>query len=401
MQQGYGPEGRRAIANLVTLDQRKGRNLTNAQVMPAAQYVDKNQPAARLALRRTASFLLIRDVLQDIAGSIPCVMAAQDDPVTTPRIGMLVTAQLEALRQQVDIGMHDAGGKVQSGERILPLALRSQAFDHFMQAHTPTLKGIVESCTQVGAQRNHALEHYLKILVRNYLGTTDRLPSGLGHNEFFEARGMRFMQDSIGLRLVDYDFLNGTCFGAETNGRFGAMFIDPEDCSHPFGNPCEGGLDEQFYATGFEHCSIPQKQAAVLILKTFWEAIYLEVSVAEWKGKASTNMAEALLAQATELDRRYHGSIETGDFCEERGTDPANQRKELVDAARMLAPAVKAFSLDTGTTMVGDPDLDAWLQSPQFAKDMEGLKFPEFRHWLLGAASVKQALLRTSVFAKR
>ncbi len=395
-----GPAARQAIDNLETCDRLSGRNLTNAQVLPSAAYVDRNAPAARTALRRTASFLLVRDVLQDVAAGIPAIMAGGADLDTALGRGTLVTAQLEALHQQVDAGMAAARDKMRNGQRILPFYMRGQAFDHFMQAHVPTLTGIVQSCTQVGAQRTHALEHYLKTIARNYLGATNRLPRGLAPGQFFTALGRRFTQDSIALCLVDYNTLHGTYFDTQQGGCFGAMFIDPEDCSHPFGDPSEGSLDEQFYATGFEHCSLPKKQAAVLILKTFWELNYLEQLVGEFKGKASANPAEAHLAQASELDRNYQGAVQTGDYLDERGLDPANQRKRVIDPVRVLTPVLADYKARTGAALVCDPNLDAWLQSPQFAKDMDSLAVPESRAWIIAVAEAKKALLRTSVFAR-
>ncbi|MBC7514610.1 MAG: hypothetical protein H7234_09265 [Herminiimonas sp.] len=400
MQHDRDPSGRRAISNLETFHQRSGGNLTNAQVLPTADHVDRSRPEVRAALRRTASFLLVRDLLRDVADAVPAVMAAEERPATRPRVAMLVTAQLEALHKHVEACRVAAWNKVQGGQRIAPLAMRGPAFDQFMQAHVPTLTGIVDGCTQVGAQRTHVLEHYLQVLARNYLGATDRLPRGVAGNEYFDLAGIRFTDDSIGVRLTDCNTLHGMYFDAGNGGNFGAMFIDPENCSHPCGNPSKGSLDEQFHASGFEHCSIRQKQAAVLIQKTFLEVLKLEESVAQLKGKTSTNLATAHQARASERDCQYSGALETGDFFDCTGIDPADQRDRLVNAVRVLAPVAREYAARTGTALVGDPGLDAWLQSPQFAKDLESLAMPEIRNWMLGIACVKEALLRTPVFAK-
>ena len=396
----YDPSDRRAISNLATFHQRSGRNLTNAQVMPTADYADRNRPEVRAALRRTASFLLVQDLLRDVAGGVPAIMIADPCPATIPRVGMLVTAQLEALHEHVEAIRAAAWAKVQTGKRISPFALRGPAFDQFMLAHVPTLTGIVDGCTQVGGQRTHVLEHYLKVLARNYLGATDRLPRGMTGNAYFEVAGIHFTNDSIGLRLTDDDTLCGTFFDACDGGNFGAMFINPQDCSHPSGNPSKSSLDEQFFASGFEHCSVSQKQAAVLIQKTFLEVLKLEENVAQLKGMASTDPATARRAQASERDCRYSGSVETGDFFDCNGIDPADQRDRLVNAVRVLAPVARARDAHTDTALVDAPELNAWLQSPQFAKDMDSLAFPEIRYWLLGTACVKEALLRTPVFAR-
>lgn len=392
---------RRAIATLETLEQRSGRNLTNERILPHADYVNRNRPEVRAALKRTASFLLVRDVLRDVVDGLPAVMDLDDHPDTAPRVGALVNAQLEALRRHVDASMAATRDKLRTGQRILPFAMHSQAFDQFMQAHGPTLRRIVDTCRQVGVQRTYALEHYLKTLARNYLGAMNRQPRGVTGTRYCEFLGLRYENDCIALRLIDYEIARGTAYDAENGGNFGMMLVDPEGCTQPFNNPSEGSLEEQFYSTGFEHCSIPEKQAAVMILKTFWEVIYLEELVAQLKGKASKNRTEARLAQASKRDFQYSGCVETGDFFDELGIDPANQRKGLIDAVRVLAAAVKAHDARTGTALVDDPDLDTWLQSPQFEKDMDGLAIPELRNWLLGSASVKEALLRTSVFARQ
>jgi hypothetical protein len=389
-------EQQNSLRIVCDLEIAKHEKLTNAKRLARVGTFQKPSADDRQALRRQASFLVVSDLLEDIPKAADLAM----DPATSARGREVLTAQFESLHHQVIIGTDNLRQKINDGTRFCPMLAEEAKFDRFLNTQTKTLNGIVSSCGKSGVNRLSSLIENLCDLSYHYLDVAKRLPEGISGKETVTLQGMEFSNRKV-MVWVNDDVMGGTAYNPEEGTKLGLIFVNSEDCTHASVDPEEGSQEEQYYATGFEHCSLPQKQAAVFIQKTFWELGDLEIRVAEYKGKSSRNPVEATTAETSTLDRNYRGSTRVGDRHDEMAVDPENQRAELVHAVVEAVANIRHLQPSSGGQILGERDLDAWINSLQFEKDMGAIAHPEKRAWLLNAALVKKALLRHPIFAPR
>jgi hypothetical protein len=393
---------RTAIDHLALYDERKQSGLKNRDVLPLENIVYRNNKAARETLKRTASFLIVRDVLVDVVQNLTDVLVSDVSDVEKFLTQSLLTVQAEALFHQVTIGKNEVYQKILKGERICPMMMDKIKFDKFLLNEKTTIREIVQSCQMSGEARNTRLISNLEKLAHSYLRSTNRLPTGLPDGEYVDFGPIRIINELVGV-WVGTELEAATHLYPREDSKVALIVIDPEDSTTCTADPSEGGPNERYYALGFEHCNVVEKQAAVLIQKLFYELGDLELRVAESKGsQPSVLMQEAKTAASSKADRNYVGSVELNDSFDEHDLDPQNRRKDLVNSAAKFNLVAETFpQFNNGKTLLFDSALSGWVRSPQFEKDMAGLKVPEHRAWTLNVECVNRALRETGMWNTR
>ena len=314
----------------------------------------------------------------------------------------LLTAQTESLLHHVAIGKNEVRQKASRGERFCPMLMHKERFNDFLRQQSTTIREIIQSCQMFGRARTDRLVNNLGKLAHSYLSSTNRLPSGLIDEPFVDFPPARIAEEKVGV-WIGTELQACTHLYPVDEFEVALIVIDPEDSTSSTADPSEGGRDERYYALGFEHCGTPEKQAAVFIQKLFFELGDLEVRVAELKGNQPRSpMQEARIAESSRSDRNYTGSVELGDRCDEWDLDPQNCRKDIVNAVTNLNFYTDALEAnDVQHAMLLDQNLNTWVRSPQFEKDMAGIKYPERRSWAVNVECVNRALRDSGLFGAR
>lgn len=187
------------VANLEAFDQRHDASLTNAQVI--TPFARMNPDAeVQVAMRRKASFCLIREVLQDINKLTDVDKSACYGSRADPLVRHMLTAQVDALQKQVTSNRTDAYNKIMQGKRLCPLFMQTPASHHFMQSETNALRNIVSLCGRSGPRRNIDISDALSEFAQRYLAVTNRKPAHLKPNQsvtYFNAA--TFTNCSVGV----------------------------------------------------------------------------------------------------------------------------------------------------------------------------------------------------------
>jgi hypothetical protein len=395
----FSRDQQEAIERLQQFDKFKQRGLTNGQLNGFEILQPEADQIERKLLRRKASFLLVRGLLDDVAETTKLIMETEeDDPKQLLNRGLL-SAQVEGLKHQAEINLDDLCQKIARAERFCPLMTQRTAFNQFLQKNRSTLNALVDSCRQAGPSRHDGLKAGLEKLGVMYLTETNRLPKGLSRGQTFESAGITFSSGSFAVSISN-ETGEYADFNRTAGGTFAAIFLRPEDCTNSRYDPTTGSLDERHYARGFERCTLPQKQAAVFIQKFFNQLGDLEIRVAEFKGLESRNGTEAEIAELSRDDTGHTGSVKLGDFHDEGGISRHNQRAARVDNVLKIGRFAQLYEMANDEGLLLDPALSEWLTSPQFTKDIEGIKHPEFRAWAFNVACVKNGLLDSPVFSQ-
>ena len=404
----FPPSQQAAIRRLADFDQKKHSGITNKELRSFEALVGKSDPDVRAAAERTASFLLAKDVMMDTVQTMldVCDPRKQKEAACTQ---LLLSMQAESLYHQVEIGKDALRVKMLDGTRIRPMLMDEAQFNNFLHHQYYNLHALINCCDSGSNGRSLELERILTSMATTYLESTNRAPIGIwGQNkvtiydlEFHDAKVDVCVDREEDKNCIPDKCSSATYYHPEPRCDFGVIFIRSEDCIRAGKDPAKGGPNEEFYAQGFEHLdrNIPKKQAAVYIQKLFWELEYLEVEVAEYHAKNfSWDNRETRLADSSQADRNYRGSKSMGDRHDQDGLDPDNQRKALIDQLCGLNVLVNGFSTEESPVFLPVPDVQAWVKSPKFVKDMAGLAHPEHRWWVLSNEHVKNALLQNPLF---
>lgn len=398
----FTTEQQEAITRLEIYDERKHIGLKNKDILPIENAFENSDKTARIALKRTASFLLVNEILLDMVEA-GCEVIT-DDNSHRFFTQSLLTVQAEAIRHQVQIGKHEVLNKIANKERIAPLSMETAKFDRFLRNETKTLREIVQVCRTDGNIRETQLSAALQNLAQNYLKLGRRLPAGLEAEQYVMVGDTKIKEKVNVVIRSDWHFAGDsstTDWCPEDNPRMILITIDPEDLMTASDDPCDGSPDERFYALGFEHCVIAEKQAAVFIQKLFYELSFAELSIAyDNAGKSTVSIDDANVVARSRFDTEYYGSIALGDQCQMTGLDPTDQRKPLIDRVAMLNGIANAFpNMFDDEPLFLDQDLNCWMQGPRFQKDLSCLKHPERRAWIANVEIVKSALQRMPIFS--
>jgi hypothetical protein len=392
----YPIEQQQAIDRLKTYDELKHRGLKNRDLMPTHYLTAASDKASRQALKRTASFRLIEGILVDVAENTEAVQRQRGTEKVFTQV--LLTAEMEAVKHQIAIGENEVLQKIRRGERLSPMLMDKAKFGRFLRNEDHSIREIIQICRTFGEARNQRLTTALTKLSQSYLRSTNTLPSGLKPDQFTEIGPIR-ITEPLGVHVTP-----GFCAVSvykEDNSKTAAIVIDPKDVTTPTDDPADGNQDDQCHALGFEHCDIPEKQAAYFLQLMFSVLPHIELTVAEEKGcRPGATVQEARTAAYSQADREYGGALQVGDRCDKTDINPEEQRRQTVAAAKECRNVALSFPIfNGGEPLFVDPEIESWVQSPLF--DLEGLRHPEFRALGLCAEPVKQALLETRHFAPR
>lgn len=393
------------IGHLQEFDRNHGRSLTNAQII--SPFARMNPDAEmHFAMRRKASFLMISDVLEDINSLTTGEVRPLYHSVVDDNIRLMLTAQVHALQKQVFSNRTDAFNKVMHGKRICPLTMQSPGFDHFIQRETAALQNLTSLCSTHGPKRSEDISNALSEFAQRYLGVTNRQPAHLKRNQSVTYFNEVTLTDcSVGVWLFnkkpDSAMNEGVVYEEHYGEKHAVIFIEIGTLTHPYADPAKGDEFHCVATAGFEHCSIPQKQAAVFLLGLFYELGDLEIQVAIDRGKSSFNPREASLAHETEQDAKYKGLVQFGDRFDEHAVEPDNQRSPAAFPASQIRPLALAYREAHRSPLLTDPELEKWLINQRFAYDMDCVHNPECRMWMMNVDFAKQALLRSPAFAPR
>jgi hypothetical protein len=395
----FPPEQQQAIDHLKTYDDKKHQGLKNRDLLLPPGFPIPSDKALRQAFNRTASFRLIDDVLADVAVNSEVIQCQEG--TDKARTMFLLTGEMEAVKHQVAIGKNEIRQKIRRGERISPMLMEKAKFANFLHFEDHTIGEIIQSCRTFGEARNQRLTASLTKLGQNYLRSTNRLPCGLKPGQFADIGSVRITDERLKVHVGPG--LSAVSVYKEDDTKTAAILIDPEDVTAPADDPADCNKDGPYYGLGFEHCGIPEKQAAYFIQQMFTALQHVELTVAEERGcRPGATPQEARTAALSYADREYNGAELVGDRCDKAGTDPEDQRKETVDAAIGARNVAQSFPfLNGGQSLFVESDIDSWVQSPQFEEDLVGLRHPELRALTLGVDSIKEGLLNTRHFARQ
>lgn len=391
------------IEHLEIYDSLKHKKLKNSDLRPIENAFESSDKETRIALKRTASFLLIKEVLEDMESGVAQISRNNDADKFSMQF--MLTVQSEALRHQVQIGKHELLDRISRNDRLAPMLASSEKFDRFLHNEKQTLREIVHICGTDGNRREPRLAMCLQHLAHNYLKAARRLPAGCAPGQLATFDDIEVSEEKVKVALR----ANWDRYGCSSTSRIcpdenplvALIVIDPEDATTASDDPCEGSPDERYYALGFEHCSVAEKQAAVFLQKLFYELEEVELRLASSTDPKSTAFpVDANLAARFEFESGYRGAFAIKDRCYSLETDPSDQRKDVLTKVSKLGPLANAFpSIANGKALLLDADLNAWVKSPRFEKDLACLQHPEFRAWILNAEIAKTALQKSSVFS--
>lgn len=168
----------RALQNIRDFRARRRGAPANGAIVSPYQLPHNPDSGTRTALRRRASFLLIRDVLIDLGSAANHYIATRQGEGLTQCERQLLGEQVAAEYAQVQTGRQALLEKMQRGEYFLPLVLQPQAFEQFLKINRPLLQNIEAACTYTEPYRKQALNQNLTAFAAVYLDATGRLPSG-------------------------------------------------------------------------------------------------------------------------------------------------------------------------------------------------------------------------------
>lgn len=392
----FPPGQQDAIDRLSLCDSRKHSGITNAKLLPHLAAVYEADPDVRTAGRRRESFLLIQDVLRDVLHEV-CDVHVQDSEQSF-LTRSLITAQTEALLHQIEIGKDEIRQKIMQRRRLCPLLTHETHFNRFLEDNASTIRSIKQACRMGGNARRQMLRTNLQSLGINYLAKAQRLPHGLKSGIQLEHNGAKYENVKF-LVFLERELERSPILHNLEGSSVGVVAIVEGDCTHPDVDPANGSQEDRYYALGLEHLPIHEKQAAIYIQKLMVDLGDLELQVAEARDPQSMTIDDATLTSVSQLDREYRGSSRMGDRLDEMGTDPDNQRVDLVTALSKLKVLADLFpDRQPGNELLLDPALLAWVKSGQFQTEIGGLRYPEINAFILSTVCVKNALLASGQF---
>ena len=394
-----------ALKNIRDFQARRRGAPANSAIVSPYQLPHDPDSDTRTALRRRASFLLIRDVLTDLGCAASHYIATRHGEGLTQCERQLLGEQVAAVYAQVETGRLALLEKMQRGEYFVPLVLQPEAFEQFLKINRPLLHNIEAACTYAEPHREQALSRNLTAFAVVYLAATGRLPSGLPHGYGHDFGGYRFERDRVDVR-VDSGDSGGVdfCIHTDPSGgpicTHGAIVINARHCTSPFADPSDGAPQWRYYADGFEHCALRQRQAASFMQDMMGDLVELETQMAIVKGQSSTHSGEARAAYLTRAELYYTGSAILG---ERHNVDDRlnSQRMFALEQTIPLGAYARAYRQVQRSPLLDDPAMCAWLESPRWNIDLETVIEPERRLKYLGNDAFRMHLLRQPEYMPR
>ncbi|MBC7457553.1 MAG: hypothetical protein H7235_04700 [Bdellovibrionaceae bacterium] len=333
--------------------------------------IEKDRDAMQ-TLERTASFLLVKDVLVDIdTGIKENLQLLNTRKYGSEKGGIgraLLTAQVQALQHQVLINSDAVVQKFRQKTRIRPLMTCPEMFSTFIVNQKPYVDAIKIACQLNGKNRHTKLMGGLESIAHNYLKAGNRLPFGVWGEKYVDCQGIRCTDANVCVWINTQDPVTVACahFHKWDQGDFGFIFLDHGGFNGAAYDPVHGEEDDKFYASSFEDLPLESRQTAVYLQKLFYQLGDLEQQIAEFQGNQSENRDDTRLASWSEADRHYRGSVGLGDRHDELGLEPDNQRTELIFEVAKLQKLSKGFTITTSKQLLENEELNQWVDGNEF-----------------------------------
>lgn len=364
----------------------------------AVDYARQLGAEATRQLQRRASFLMTLPVSIDIGLEVTEIARDTTKVVPIP-VRKLLTAQVAAVRDNVERTTANAVDAARSEERYCPLVLKSTEFSRFLKTQKPNLDRLIAACADGSEARRPALQAALTAFARDYLQQHRLLPSGMHPGDKLELGGIMLDHSPLSITLNDNQ-VSTSHLQQTLHGTVGLIIIGVDDLDGPQADPSRGTGTTRLNACGFEQLPVAQMQAGVFLQKLLVELVNLEEKVYIWKNSNKDGSAMAGPAATTSRELDYRGIALIGDSMQQ-GSVPdtiggrLSQRTKTLATFDALGAVSKLYTHHHGTPLLVDPTLQAWLDSPTFYRDTTILHSPAARLQLAAIDEARRVLLAT------
>lgn len=393
-----------ALGRLETAETLRHARLTNADVdYPLRAYIEQEKPALKdkaffqEGLKRTASFLLIRPICEDLAQTLRDREGVAPNKPFSSTQRELFTAQVDALKRNIDTNNQAAMHSALQGERCCPLSLQKAAFAAFLAEQKQSMHQVISACSLSGDDRRQALTDALAAIAYGYLAKAGCLPTGLDVGSIAHEGTYTVDHARLSVLLVDEQHC-GSVHKIEKSGDVALLFIGIDGLAGPLDDPLKGTSRSRMYVSGFESYPLPQKQAGVYLQKLLMELVNIEeqMYVKRNTNKDGSPMHE--VARTTKREIEYEGTTHLGDCVPPPG--PASglgSRIQLLEAFTTLRSRSLDYQEQHSQFLLEDPALEHWLNTQDFFRDAMSLNDPPSRLKLALLAPTASALRESGV----
>ena len=210
---------------------------TNFDLLPV-DYAQQLGAKTTRQLQRRASFLMTLPVSTDIGVAVAEIGSDTTKVVPVP-VRKLLTAQVAAVRDNVERTAATAIGAARRGERYCPLVLNRNAFFKFLTAQKPNIDCLVAACADASAERKPALHAALTAFACDYLRQHRLLPSGMDPGDKLELGGVMLDHSPLSITLNDYE-ISASHLQHTLHGSVGLIIIGIDDLDGPQVDPSAG-----------------------------------------------------------------------------------------------------------------------------------------------------------------
>jgi hypothetical protein len=340
---------------------------------------DKSDVASDAApgLTRRASFLLSPSITNDIGAFANSMIEQLPIKKISDESRELITAQITAVRQNIDATNIMAIDDARTDKRFCPLTLHPTRFPHFLHTQLKTIRAVAAACELTGEQRNIDLKNALTEFSRCYLSydhvTVSLTSNDESSSEFGYGEYDRYATISIGLgELVTAKIL-----------------------------PSQNTISAAF-AADFGSASICCAQAGVFLQKLLTELVDVEAQFDASNNvtKKGMPMGEKAIASQNEFD--YRGSFATHDSLEVNrnsmiGQRGNTQRSTTIDTIAAAFVVNEEYARLHSTKMLTDPETIRWLGNPGFAFDIASMHNPGARLQVAPVGYIAAMLLKAGL----
>lgn len=381
-------------------------------------------------LRRAASFTAVAPVIREI-GTLGARLTELDMPLLSLPTRTVLTAQVAAVRESIDLLKARAVEQALGGERFCPLALRETAFQDFISSQQVAIDALIAACGLDGQARRNALAVTLQRIGNAYLRQAGQLPAGIPAWEAFpmealgpDARGFDLEKFKVGhatgsdqapagtagvdqppvsLAILDQSH-SRSLLAHGWVGSAALIAIGIDDLVSATADPATCSPTTRLHAHGFETCSVAQQQAGAFLQKLLIELSYLEEKMYLSRSVNKDGSGLTAAADRSLQEGAYVGSLELGDSIvapapDAPGAGGRSQRLIALDILCALPITARHYRDKHGDSLIVDPGLRDWLHSPVYSRELMILFDPACRLQLAPMDRIAGQLRALPVFS--
>lgn len=338
---------------------------------------DELRSDAAPGLTRRASFLLSPTITNEIGAFANAVIEQEPIKKISDEARELITAQVTAIRQNIDATNIHAIDDARTGKRFCPLTLHPTKFSHFLDSQVGTIGAIVAACKLSNEHRNINLKNALTDFSRAYLS-----------------------RDHITVSLISGDE-SSSDFGYRVYERYAAISIGLGELVKANVLPSKNTTSAAF-ASDFDSASTHGIQAGVFLQKLLTELVDVEAQfdASNSVTKKGKPMGDQAIASQREFD--YRGSIATNDSLEVSHygiIDPGGNTQRSLGIDTMVAAFLvnEEYARHHSAPMFTDPETTRWLGNPRFAFDTASMHNPSSRLKVAPVGYIAAMLLKAGL----